>query len=309
MSQTRISRRQFLKGALGVASGSVAAASLRSLEDRPALAQRTLKPKSPIGNPLDIYPNRDWESVYRDQYKYDGTFTYVCSPNDTHACRLRAFTRNGVVMRVEQNYDVQRYADLYGNKATEHWNPRGCGKGYTMHRRVYGPFRLRYPMLRKGWKEWADAGFPSLSDDPSLRTKYKFDSRGTDTFLKLSWDQANDYIARGMVAIAKTYSGSEGTNRLKKDGYQPEMIEETHGAGTRTFKLRGGMGLLGVIGKYGMYRFSNMLAFLDAQVRGVGADNALGGRNWSNYTWHGDQAPGQPFVHGLQASDIDMNDL
>ncbi|MCI0439292.1 MAG: molybdopterin-dependent oxidoreductase, partial [Chloroflexi bacterium] len=31
--------------------------------------------------------------------------------------------------------------------------------------------------------------------------------------------------------------------------------------------------------------------------------------NWSNYTWHGDQAPGQPFVHGLQAADCDFNDL
>ena len=305
MTQIRVSRRQFLKGVMA----GVAATSLHTLEKRPALAGRTLKPMAQIGNPLDSYPNRDWESVYHDQYRYDGQFTYVCSPNDTHSCRMRAFTRNGVVMRVEQNYDVQRYADLYGNKATEHWNPRGCGKGYTLQRRVYGPFRLKHPMLRKGWKEWADDGFPSLSDNPDLRAKYKFDSRGTDSFLKVSWDQTYDYIAKGMVAIAKTYSGAEGTARLKKDGYQPEMIEETHGAGTRTFKLRGGMGLLGVIGKYGMYRFSNMLSLLDSHVRGVGPDQALGGRNWSNYTWHGDQAPGHPFVHGLQASDIDFNDL
>jgi nitrate reductase / nitrite oxidoreductase, alpha subunit len=30
------------------------------------------------------------------------------------------------------------------------------------------------------------------------------------------------------------------------------------------------MGLLGVIGKYGMYRFGNMLALLDTHVRGRG---------------------------------------
>jgi nitrate reductase alpha subunit len=58
-----------------------------------------------------------------------------------------------------------------------------------------------------------------------------------------------------------------------------------------------------------MYRFSNMLALLDVHVRGVNPEEALGGRNWSNYTWHGDQAPGHPFVHGLQASDEDFNDL
>jgi nitrate reductase alpha subunit len=41
----------------------------------------------------------------------------------------------------------------------------------------------------------------------------------------------------------------------------------------------------------------------------VGPEEAKAGRNWSNYTWHGDQAPGQPWVHGLQASDCDFNDL
>jgi nitrate reductase alpha subunit len=58
-----------------------------------------------------------------------------------------------------------------------------------------------------------------------------------------------------------------------------------------------------------MYRLSNSLALLDAQVRGVDHEHARGGRNWSNYTWHGDQAPGHPWVHGLQASECDFNDL
>jgi nitrate reductase alpha subunit len=41
------------------------------------------------------------------------------------------------------------------------------------------------------------------------------------------------------------------------------MIEDMGGAGTRTIKMRGGMGLLGVLGKYGMYRLCNSLALLD----------------------------------------------
>ncbi len=309
MAEVRFTRRQFLKGTLGTAAGAAAWGVLKSLGDEPTLASRTLVPTEQLGNPLESYPNRDWEQVYRDQYAYDSTFTWVCSPNDTHACRMRAFVKNGVVLRSEQNYDSGRVTDLYGNKATASWNPRGCSKGYTMHRRVYGPYRLKYPIIRKGWKEWADAGFPSLSDNPALRDTYRFNSRGTDTFVRVSWDEAFDYIARAMKAIAETYSGTEGKRRLEADGYQPEMVEATHGAGTRTMKFRGGMGLLGVIGKYGMYRVSNMMALLDAHVRGVGPNEALGGRNWSNYTWHGDQAPGQPFVHGLQASDCDFNDL
>jgi nitrate reductase / nitrite oxidoreductase, alpha subunit len=291
-----LSRRAFLK-----LSGM---AALSAAMVRPEFS--LLTPVN-VDNPLAAYPSRDWEKVYRNQYSYDSSFTYVCSPNDTHACRMRAFVRNGIILRSETNYDVERYADLYGNKATAHWHPRGCKKGQTFHRRIYGPHRLRGPLMRKGWKEWADDGFPYL--DAANRTKYKFDARGSDELLPTTWDEANDYMARGMIAIAGHYSGEEGAERLRADGYPEEMIEEMRGAGTRTFKCRGGMGLLGVIGKYGMYRFANTLALLDSHTRGVDESQALGGRRWSNYTWHGDQAPGTPFVTGLQNSDEDFNDL
>jgi len=260
-----------------------------------------------VDNPLAAYPTRDWEQVYRNQYSYDSSFSFVCSPNDTHACRLRAFVRNGVILRCETNYDVDRYGDLYGNKATAHWHPRGCKKGQTFHRRVYGPHRLKGPLMRKGWQEWADDGFPLLT--PENQDKYKFTARGADELLPVSWETAYSYIAKGMVAIAQRYSSEEGVELLRQQGYPEEMIEAMGGAGTRTFKCRGGMGLLGVIGKYGMYRFANGLALLDAHIRGVDEHDAKGGRTWSNYTWHGDQAPGHPFTTGLQTSDEDFNDL
>jgi len=292
----KLTRRDFLK----LSGASTLALALSDLD------LRLFEPII-IDNPLAGYPDRDWEKVYRDQYRYDSTFTYVCSPNDTHACRLRAFVRNGVILRSETNYDVANYSDLYGNKATAHWHPRGCKKGQTFHRRMYGPHRLKGPLMRQGWQAWADAGFPAL--DAENRARFKFDSRGTDELLPVSWETAYDYIARGMVAIATRYSSDEGLRLLREQGYPEEMIEAMAGAGTRTFKCRGGMGLLGVIGKYGMYRFANMLALLDTHVRGVAEDEARGGRTWSNYTWHGDQAPGHPFVTGLQASDEDFNDL
>ncbi|HLE28775.1 MAG TPA: molybdopterin-dependent oxidoreductase, partial [Anaerolineales bacterium] len=290
------SRRNFLKLS-GAAALSLAASQLEL---------RLLDPIN-VGNPLAAYPDRDWEKVYRDQYRYDSSFTYICSPNDTHACRLRAFVRNGIILRSETNYDVARYSDLYGNTATAHWHPRGCKKGQTFHRRMYGPHRLKGPLMRKGWKEWADDGFPLLT--PENQSKYKFDARGSDELMPVAWETAYDYIARGMIAIAERYSTEEGWTLLRAQGYPEEMIEAMDGAGTRTFKCRGGMGLLGVIGKYGMYRFSNTLALLDEHVRGVGHEAVKGGRLWSNYTWHGDQAPGHPFTTGLQASDEDLNDL
>ncbi|MDL1874302.1 nitrate oxidoreductase subunit alpha, partial [Cytophagia bacterium CHB2] len=293
-----MNRRAFLRW-MGVGAGTTVL--------NMGLPLHLLASVDPDQNPLAGSVNRNWEKIYRDQYKYDSSFDWVCSPNDTHACRVRAYVRNGIVTRMGATYDYQDYADIYGNHATNNWNPRQCAKGYTFHRVIYGPYRLKHPIVRKGWKAWADAGFPELT--PELKSKYKFDSRGDDEFVQISWEDASDNIAKALVAISTRYSGEEGKKRLLDQGYQPEMVEATHGAGTRCVKMRGGMGLLGVMGKYGMYRLNNSLALLDAKIRGVGHDKALAGRNWSNYTWHGDQAPGHPWVHGLQASDCDFNDL
>ncbi|MFQ5666111.1 MAG: molybdopterin-dependent oxidoreductase [Candidatus Binatia bacterium] len=296
-----VTRRDVLR--VGVATGAGLLAS------RSALGLRLLQPVVGVDNPLASYPNRGWEKIYRDQYHYDRSFTWVCGPNDTHMCRLRAFVRNGIVIRNEQEYTYDQYGDLYGNKASVNWNPRGCPKGYTFQRRVYGPYRLKGPVVRKGWKEWADAGFPPLSDRPELRSRYRFDDRGNDQYVRLSWDDAFRYAAEGLAALAQTYSGDAGKRRLLKDGYDPLMLTHWHGAGTRTLKFGSNLPIHGVIGKFGIYRFSNMTGLLDHHVRGVPADRALGARDWNEYTWRGDQAPGHPFVHGLQTSDCDFNDL
>ena len=294
-----VSRRHFLKSCLAAGGSSLLAHGAQAWAFGPVSVE----------NPLGAYPDRGWEKIYLDQYHYDRTFTWICAPNDTHMCRMKAFVRNGVMIRSEQNYDHDRYGDLYGNKATKSWNPRGCPKGFTMQRRVYGPYRLKGPVLRKGWKQWADAGFPSLSEHPELRTKYKFDDRGNDGYVRLSWAEVSDYVAAGLEAISRTYSGDEGAARLKRDGYEQVMIDKVEGAGTRVVKVGSNLPIHGIVGKFGIYRFANMLALLDHHVRGVPEEKARGARDWNEYTWRGDQAPGQPFVHGLQTSDMDFNDL
>ncbi|MCG3177162.1 MAG: Nitrate reductase [Candidatus Omnitrophica bacterium] len=294
-----LTRREFIKISAITAAGVAATSGKFPLW--------AFEPVQDVENPLAFYPNRDWEKIYRDQYRYDDTFSWVCSPNDTHACRAKAYVRNGVVVRLGSQYDYETYSDLYGNKATPNWNPRQCAKGFTFHRLMYGPYRLKYPMIRKGWRQWADDGYPELT--PENKSKYKFDSRGTDQLEKATWEEAYTYMGKAFIAIAKRYSGEDGKKRLLDQGYPEEMLKPMEGAGTRTFKMRGGMGLLGVFGKYGMYRLCNTMALLDTHVRGVGADKAKAGRTWSNYTWHGDQAPGHPWVHGLQNADCDFNDL
>jgi nitrate reductase alpha subunit len=297
---TRLKRRDFIK-LTGLATVAACAPTKNLLGGLSGIKT--------INNPLDHYPNRDWEKVYLDQYAFDRTFTWICAPNDTHMCRMRAFVRNGVVIRSEQNYDHHRYGDLYGNNASRGWNPRGCPKGFTFQRRVYGPYRLKRPAVRKGWKEWADAGFPSLSDNPELRTKYRFDDRGSDSFVSIPWEDAASYAARGIDAVARTYNGDEGTKRLKKDGYDKDMVTATKGAGTRTMKIGSSLPIHGMVGKFGLFRFANMMGLVDHHTRGVPEKDVAGCREWTEYTWRGDQAPGQPFVHGLQTSDCDMADL
>src|SRR6516225_6081368 len=221
-----VTRRRFLKTCLATGGTMLLA---------PAAQSWAFTPTS-VANPLAAYPDRDWEHVYLDQYRYDSTFTWVCAPNDTHMCRLRAFVRNGILLRSEQNYDHDRCGDLYGNKATKAWNPRGCPKGYTMQRRVYGPYRLKGPVVRKGWKEWADAGFPALSETPALRKQYRFDDRGSDSFARLTWDEAYRYLALGLEAVARMYSGDSGRACLTLDGYDAIMIDHVHGAGAARSK-------------------------------------------------------------------------
>src|SRR5262245_34496828 len=138
-----------------------------------------------ISDPMEFYPNRGWEKVYRDQYNYDSTFNFLCVPNDTHNCRLTAFVRDGTVVRIEQAYDLDGVGDLYGNKVSAAWGPRGCLKGYSLTQRVYGPHRHKFPTVRKGWLEWVEAGFPR---DGDYIAKY-FKRRGEDERVRVSWDQ------------------------------------------------------------------------------------------------------------------------
>ena len=300
MVEEGVTRRDLIKGA-ALAAGTVAVSGLGG-----ALALSILKPLPNIPNPLEHYPERDWERVYRDQYRYDSSFTFVCAPNDTHNCRLRGFVRNGIVLRFEQTYDVQDYTDLYGNKPPATWNPRGCLKGYTLGRRLYGPYRIKAPMIRNGWKAWADAGFP-VGANGSPDSLYL--RRGEDGWTQVTWDEAFDYMARGLLHIMTEYQGAEGQAKLLAQGYHPDMVAATHGSGAMALKLRAGMPLGGVTRLHGLYRFANMLALFDEAEAARDGRTPYGARGWSNYDWHGDLPPGHPMVTGVQTFDPDLNDF
>ncbi len=257
-----------------------------------------------VDNPLAQYPNRDWEKTYRNIFDYDSQFVFLCAPNDTHNCLLKAYVKNGVVARIGPSYGYGKATDLYGNKASSRWDPRICQKGLALVRRFYGDRRVKAPMIRRGFKDWVDAGFPR---DPATGVPDpKYFQRGKDKWLRLSWDDAYSIAAKALENISKTYAGETGSKRLTQQGYDPAMVHAVEGAGTQTIKLRGGMAFLGATRIFGLYRFANMLALMDAKQRGVGADKAIGARGWDSYSWHTDLPPGHPMVTGSQTNDFDL---
>lgn len=58
-----------------------------ALLPKEAWALQLLEPIK-VDNPLAGYPSRDWETVYRDIWRYDSKFVFLCAPNDTHNCLL-----------------------------------------------------------------------------------------------------------------------------------------------------------------------------------------------------------------------------
>lgn len=295
MSNSALQRRQFLKGLFGTGAVVASQAHAGSLKFLQPLA---------VDNPLKGYPNRDWEKTYRNIFNADSSFVFLCAPNDTHNCLLRAHVKNGVVTRIGPTYGYGKAEDLYGNRASHRWDPRICQKGLALVRRIYGDRRVKSPMVRQGFKDWVTAGCPRDAKTGAVDPKYL--QRGKDKWLKASWSEAYELSAKALDNIMRTYSGDKGKAYLTAQGYDPAMVEATDGAGAQTVKCRGGMAFLGATRIFGLYRFANMLALADAKIRNVPADQAHSARGWDSYSWHTDLPPGHPMVTGAQTNDFDL---
>jgi len=295
-----LSRRRFLE--LCAAAGLGIAVDPAQL-----LAQQGYLDPVVVPNPLAGYPTRGWEKVYRDIFRTDGSFVFLCCPNDTHNCLLRAFVKNDVVVRIEPTYGYGKARDLYGNQASHRWDPRCCQKGLVLARRFYGDRRINGAFLRKGFKEWVDRGFPR--DPVTGAPPRELFRRGFDHWVRVSHEEAYRYHARALYDIAKTYSGEAGKQRLLAQGCDPDMVAQTGGAGTAVLKFRGGMAKQGAVRIFGAFRFANSMALLDAHLRGVGPDQARGGGTWDSYSFHTDLPPGHPMVTGEQTNDFELFDV
>ena len=96
----------------------------------------------------------------------------ACVINCGQRCPLRAYTKNGTVIRIETDNTVKdgcRVRQL-----------RACLKGRDMRERLYSPDRLKYPMKRVG-------------------------ERGEGRFERISWDEALKTVADKLREIVEKY--------------------------------------------------------------------------------------------------------
>lgn len=92
------------------------------------------------------------------------------SPNCTGACGWLATVVDDVIV------DLKPAADY----PCQEYNPRGCLRGMSMTHLIYGPDRIKTPLIREG-------------------------ARGEGKWRKASWDEALDHIAGHMTRIRDEY--------------------------------------------------------------------------------------------------------
>jgi complex iron-sulfur molybdoenzyme family reductase subunit alpha len=165
-------------------------------------------------DPLDRYPYRGWESLYREQFKWDKVVRSTHSANCTGSCSWMVYVKDGVMVREEQASDYPRInADL------PDYNPRGCQKGACFVEYVYGAQRLKYPLMRKGLR----AGMPV--------------ERGSGEWERVSWDEALDYVAGKL--LDNIYEHGPDTNTFFS--VIPAMSPVSFAAGARLAHFTGGV--------------------------------------------------------------------
>ena len=207
MSETKsINRRGFL-GLLGGGAAAIVAGCAR----KPGVV-------SPMQtgefDPLETYPYRGWESLYRDQFKWDKVVRSTHSANCTGSCSWMVYVKDGVMVREEQASDYPRI-----NSDLPDYNPRGCQKGACFVEYVYGAQRLKYPLIRKGLRQ----GKPV--------------DRGSGQWERVSWDEALEFIANKLVD--NIYQHGPDTNTFFS--VIPAMSPVSFAAGSRLCHFVGGV--------------------------------------------------------------------
>ncbi len=161
-------RREFLRNS-ALLTGGLVLTRLRFRAFDPLAVAEAADP-SLLAVPAGIPDYREWEDVYREKWAWDsiarGTHTMV---NCVAACSWDLYVKDGMVWREEQHSPY-----LASSPEVPDFNPRGCQKGACGSVLMHSASRVRYPMRRVG-------------------------ERGEGRWERISWDEALDAVAGGIV--------------------------------------------------------------------------------------------------------------
>src|SRR5690606_1662726 len=105
----------------------------------------------------------------------------ACWHNCGGRCPNYALVKDGVVLRQKSDDTHEDSPDFP--------QQRGCARGRSQRKQVFGADRLKYPMKRKHW-------------EPGGGRK---ELRGQDEWVRISWDEALDIVASEIKRIKEKY--------------------------------------------------------------------------------------------------------
>ncbi|CAA7620493.1 molybdopterin-dependent oxidoreductase [Magnetospirillum sp. UT-4] len=183
-------RRKFLKGVAAIAAAPVLGSglSLRSLAADPAI-----RPD---------YPG--WQDLVRRGWTWDRRTRGAHLVGCTGGCPHWVYSRDGIVLRDEQSGDLPALPGLPDP------NPRGCAKGSCAIDYMYGPYRLKHPLIRMG-------------------------ERGDGKWRRASWDEALQLIADRVVDAMVRH----GPDSVSVFSPAPAVAPVSYAAGHRFAHLTG----------------------------------------------------------------------
>lgn len=189
-TNARISRRSFMKASAATAAALAVSGGLGGCAN-------------------SVQPVAEAEKGVSEEKWVPVACWHGCS---TRMCVNKALVKDGVVIR-------QKSDDTHED-SVECPQHRGCLRGRSQRKHVFGADRLKYPMKRKHWE-------PLTGGDKSLR--------GKDEWERISWDEALDYVAAEIKNVIEKYGNAAILADGKTDAFFNKIGGFTSLWGTHSF--------------------------------------------------------------------------
>ena len=157
------------------------------------------------------------------------TVRTTCSPNCTGLCGIEAQVENGQLktIRAAADYPEPEY------------NPRTCLKGLSMHNLVYGPDRLKSPLIRTGPRgkgQFKEVDWNEALDYVADKLKKIMEKYGPDSVGVIFQVGGCGYIHKGAMVALSALSGWSVHHAYDQNGDLPMFYPQTFGVQTEEFE-------------------------------------------------------------------------